>query len=295
MSNYKTLSIKRKGCGAHHRAGQQLLRAVLRFARVPQKNQAVLMTAALTAFSLAAQNAQTPTQPQPAAQSQTPARRVVPKESWRDKPIASWTVLEADQILEKSPWAKMTVAGIARRQTEDERRAGGNMGQPTGVGYDGIDDRRVRPVLPQNIFLPSPTAPSKAQLIRLLVRWESALPIRVAEIKKGEAQPPTLSDDGYLIAVYGVPFTDAQGDPLSLARDFKESAFLKREGKKDVKPLSVEAFELERSVVVVYRFPLSAEISKKDGDVEFIALIGRLQVSQTFNVEEMLFQGKLEL
>jgi hypothetical protein len=46
---------------------------------------------------------------------------------------------------------------------------------------------------------------------------------------------------------------------------------------------------------VVYRFPAWAEIGKRDGDVQFIALIGRLQVSQTFNVEEMQFQGKLEL
>jgi hypothetical protein len=225
------------------------------------------------------------------AQSQKPA----PKETWRDKPITSWTDNEARQVLERSPWAKTTVAGIARRQSEDERRAGGNMGQPTGVGYDGIDDRRVRPVLPQNVFAPSPTPPSKAQLIRLLVRWESALPVRVAELKNGEAQPPTLSDDGYSVAVYGVPFTDAKGDPLSLARDFKESAFLRREGKKDVHPIRVEAFELEHNTVVVYLFPYSAEISKKDGEVEFIALIGRLQVSQTFNVEEMQFQGKLEL
>jgi len=222
-------------------------------------------------------------------QAQTPAQ------NWQNKPTASWTDVDARLVLERSPWAKTTVAGIARRQSEDERRAGGNMGQPTGVGFDGIDDKRVRPILPQSVFVPAPTAPSKAQLIRLLVRWESALPIRVAELKTGEAQPPTLSDYGYSIAVYGVPFTDAKGDPLSLARDFKESAFLKREGKPDVKPRRVEAFELERSVVVVYLFPYSAEISKRDGVVEFSALIGRLQVSQTFNVEEMLFQGKLEL
>jgi hypothetical protein len=169
------------------------------------------------------------------------------------------------------------------------------MGQPTGVGFDGIDDKRVRPILPTSVFTAAPTPPSKAQIIRLLVRWESALPVRVAELKTGEAQPPTLSDDGYCVAVYGVPFTDAKGDPLSLARDFKESAFLRRDGKKDVKPLRVEAFELEHSAVVVYLFPYSAEISKKDSTVEFTALIGRLQVSQTFNVEEMLFQGKLEL
>src|ERR1700733_7075022 len=227
--------------------------------------------------------------------AQTQSQKPIPVEKWRDKPIASWTVDDARQVLERSPWAKTTVAGIARRQTEDERRQGGNMGQPTGVGYDGIDDRRVRPVLPQSVFLPAPAAPSRAQIIRLLVRWESALPVQAAELKRAEGQPPTLSDNGYSIAVYGVPFTDAKGDPLSLARDFKESAFLKREGKQDVKPLRVEAFELERNAVVVYLFPYSAEISKKDGVVEFIALIGRLQVSQTFNVEEMQFQGKLEL
>jgi hypothetical protein len=250
------------------------------------KRHAVLLMAALTALNPAAQyvQAQAPVPTAPAS-----------SERWRNKPIASWTEGDAAQVLERSPWAKLTVAGIARRQTEDERRAGGNMGQPTGVGYDGIDDKRVRPILPQNVFMPAPTAPSKAQVIRLLVRWESALPVRAAELKTREAQPPTLSDDGYEIAVYGVPFTDAKGDPLSLAKFFKESAFLKREGKQDVKPLRVEAFELEHSVVVVYLFPYSAEISKKDSAVEFSALIGRLQVSQTFNVEEMQFMGKLEL
>lgn len=250
---------------------------------ISKNTQAVLLTV-LTAFVPVAQTTQ--------AQTAAPASS---RASWMNQPASTWTEDEARLLLERSPWAKTTVAGIARRQSEDERRAGGNMGQPTGVGFDGIDDKRVRPVLPTSVFTAAPTPLSKAQLIRLLVRWESALPVRVAELKTGEAQPPTLSDDGYSVAVYGVPFTDAKGDPLSLARDFKESAFLRREGKKDVKPLRVEAFELEHSAVVVYLFPYSAEISKKDGVVEFTALIGRLQVSQTFNVEEMQFQGKLEL
>jgi len=30
---------KRKGCGAHHQTGQELFRAALRFARVPQKQR----------------------------------------------------------------------------------------------------------------------------------------------------------------------------------------------------------------------------------------------------------------
>jgi hypothetical protein len=248
------------------------------------KHRSILAIAGLVAFSPAAIN----------VRAQAPVPAAAAMDSWKNKPAADWSEREAHIILEKSPWAKITVAGIARRQSEDERRAGGNMGQPTGVGYDNVD-KRVRPALPTSLFTDSAKVVTKAPVIRLLVRWESALPVRVAELKSGEAQPPTLSDEGYEVAVYGVPFTDAKGDPLSLARDFKESAFLKREGKPNVKPLRVEAFELEHSAVVVFLFPYSAEISKKDASVEFVALIGRLQVSQTFNVEEMQFQGKLEL
>jgi len=215
---------------------------------------------------------------------------------WQTKPVANWTEDDAQQILEHSPWAKVVVAGIARRQTEDERREGGNMGQPTGVGYDGVDDRNIIFNNPGNPFTPGDAPPPpKNPLIRLLVRWESALPIRAAELKARQAAPPTLSDDGYTIAVYGVPFSTAKGDPASLGKPLKESAALRREGKRDVRPSSVEVFQLEHNMIVVYRFPLSAEISKKDDIVEFVALIGRLQVSQHFLVGAMQFQGKLEL
>ena len=215
---------------------------------------------------------------------------------WKDKPIASWTEEDARQILEYSPWAKTVTAGMARRQTEDERREGGNMGQPTGVGFDGVQDKK--PPLRDEIgnpFVVGKPVVATHPTIRLLIRWESALPVRAAEFKAHEDPPPTLSDNAYSIAVYGVPASFAKGDPISLGKPLKESAALKREGKKDVLPSSVEVFQLERSVVVVYQFPLSAEIGKKDDVVEFSALIGRLQVSQHFLIEEMQFQGKLEL
>ena len=170
------------------------------------------------------------------------------------------------------------------------------MGQPTGVGYDGVQDKKI-PIKQAlgNPFIPGKPLPSTAPTIQLLVRWESALPVRAAEFKAHEDPPPTLSDDGYTIAVYGVPASFAKGDPTSLGKPLKESAALKREGKKDVLPSRVEVFQLENSVVVTYLFPLSAEISKKDDVVEFSALIGRLQVSQHFLVAAMQFQGKLEL
>jgi hypothetical protein len=52
---------------------------------------------------------------------------------------------------------------------------------------------------------------------------------------------------------------------------------------------------LENGVVVVYLFPLSAEISKKDRQIRFEAQIGRIVVGQTFDLSEMEFMGKLEL
>jgi hypothetical protein len=62
-----------------------------------------------------------------------------------------------------------------------------------------------------------------------------------------------------------------------------------------VKPISVEVFQLEDSMVAVYLFPFSSEISRKDLTVEFGALIGRLSVTHSFNLQQMMFEGKLDL
>ncbi len=217
--------------------------------------------------------------------------------AWKNKTIQLWTPQDADQVLTNSPWSKLVVATINRKQSEDERRAGGNMGDATGVGFDGIQQTKAQ--LPSNLgdlLTGRGGSPSKsAKSITVRLRWESALPVRVAELKTGVIEPPTLPGDGYKIAVYGIPRSDAKGDPKRLGNPLKDDAYLRREGKKDVKPISVEAFEREDSVVVVYLFPLSAEITTKDGLVEFAALIGRIGIVHSFDVMEMQFQGKLEL
>jgi len=171
------------------------------------------------------------------------------------------------------------------------------MGLPHGIGYDGFSDDRPRPDIPKSpldIVKPESDVRQR-QFYVLRLRWESALPVRVAELKSQVIAPPTSAYDGYIMAVYGVPNANVKGDPKSLGEPLKSQAFLRREGKKDVKPSSVEVFQQEDGMVIVYVFPLSAEISKTDQRVEFDARIGRLGVSQSFNVEEMQFQGRLEL
>ena len=58
---------------------------------------------------------------------------------WIDKTFREWTDEDARKVLTASPWAKVNTATVTRRLTEDQLRDGGQMGQPHGIGYDGVD------------------------------------------------------------------------------------------------------------------------------------------------------------
>jgi len=220
-------------------------------------------------------------------------------QSWKAKPAYQWSQADAKEVLSASPWVKVVPALIGARPTEDQLREGGQMGQPKGVGFEGVDkDNRGLRVKP-NILTPerpgerSPR--SMAQPLTVKLRWESALPVRLAELKAGEIEPPTLDGAGYCIAVYGVPGVYFKQDPKKLGEPLRDEAFLKRDGKKDFKPVRVEVFQREDGLAVVYLFPPSAEISKRDTLVRFEAHIGRVLVDYSFDVSQMEFMGKLEL
>ena len=222
--------------------------------------------------------------------------------TWIGKQPSQWTVEDAKQLLSSSLWTHDVGAVVTRRLTEEQLREGGEMGQPHGVGHDGVDPKgseyKISPEM-LNVFTgrggDDRSLRSRAQPLTLRLAWESALPVRLAELKAGVVEPPTLNGDGYQIAVYGVPGSNFKEDPKKLGDPLKNTAALKREGKKDVKPVRVEVFQRQDGLAVVYLFPLSAEISIKDGQVQFDALIGRISVAHTYNLKEMQFLGKLEL
>ena len=117
--------------------------------------------------------------------------------------------------------------------------------------------------------------------------------VRTHDHQAHEVEPPTLEGEGYQIAVYGIPGASLKGDPKSLGEPLKKAAALKRDGKPDVKPSSVEVFPT--SGVVAYLFPYSAELSDRDILVQFSALIGRIAVEHSFDLRLMRLNGKLEL
>lgn len=207
---------------------------------------------------------------------------------WRNKPVDEWDENDAHQVLAGSPWVKNSQLQNLPDQPQAARRDGGDWdsGIGRGVGLAGI-----------GIFGPTRAAEARARAHEkpdpgtVVIRWESAVPIHAAEVKLKEADVPAWQTDYYAIAVYDVPIP-----PHWNARELRGIAFLKRYQKKDFKPARVGILRRDDDKVsVVYLFPKTEEITKKDASILFQAQIGRMFIAQIFDLSEMEFEGQLEL
>ena len=209
--------------------------------------------------------------------------------SWKDRPISTWDLEDAKQVLSDSPWSKYVTPQHVRDLSPDERRNGGDMqaGIGKGVGIAGLGvlgSLREAEAFERAHYKPTPDA--------VVIRWESARPIRVAEQKAGETGAPTMDNDHYAIVVYDI----LAPKRWNLARELKGIARLKRDNQKDLKPSRVEILrQADGKATIVYLFPRSVEITKRDGRLLFMAQIGRIFVSQFFYTDQMQLQGQLEL
>jgi hypothetical protein len=194
--------------------------------------------------------------------------------SWKVKPVSQWREDDAKQFLAASPWTKATKVAVLPPRGEDQLREGGAMGGGAVHTKRGSESA-----------LPSVLA----------VRWESAAPVRTAELLAHELGAPDWDGEYYVIAVYGVPGLAPTGRK-ALAAEFRRFALIKREGRKDLHPARVDVLPSENGLAkVIYFFSKSAPISMDDRRIEFVAQIGRMSLVQHFFTEEMQLQGKLEL
>jgi hypothetical protein len=223
--------------------------------------------------------------------------------SWQTRPIAGWTDDDAHQVLNDSPWAKSVTPKVIRSSNTNQNRQNPGMAQVGGVGIgvpgmggmgSGGMGRRggMRSSQPTDT---TDTNNANFTPPKLTVRWESALPVQAAELKARNVNAPAMDDDHYAIAVYGVPTRLIKMDSSALDNQLKDEASIKREGKKDLKPSSVQVIPRDEDNVVVYYFPRSKEITRQDGQIEFNAQILSLQFSVSFTVADMTYQSKLEL
>ena len=234
------------------------------------------------------------------------AAALVSAQGWK-KPVPEWTADDAHEILTDSPWTKTvtpTVELSNERGNVGQRRSGGpsigigvpgigGIGRPgrfPGGGYPGPAGRNPGGSYPSgDDRAESTTRPT------LSLRWESALPVREAELKARETDAPTIDENHYAIAVRGVPPRMLRSGGHALESELKKQAVLKRAGKKDVKPSSVEVHEREDGPLIVFLFPKTAEITSSDRDVTLDAQIGRLKFAAEFEIGDMIYDGKLAL
>ena len=228
---------------------------------------------------------------------------VAADESWKDKQIAEWSQDDAKQVLSDSPWVKTATPTISRSASDGPRRSGrgggfgvggvriglpgvGGMGRRGGIGGPGTGGGGSPRGAQTGGTNDDSHLPSTVTL-----RWESALPVRGAELKTHDPNAPIVDEDAYAIAVYGLPNRMTLSNPEQL----KKQATLKRDGKKDMKPSRVELLQKDDGPVIVYLFPRTQEITKDDRKILFDAEIGRLKLGQSFYLDDMVYQGKREL
>jgi hypothetical protein len=206
---------------------------------------------------------------------------------WKAKPVSQWNEQDAKQVLADSPWVKQVHLERIPDLSVAQRMDGGSWeaGIIGGVGLAGTG------VLgPKKAAEAIAKAHARSDPGTVMVRWESALPVRTAEAKLGETSALEWNDY-YAIAVYDIepPFR------WNLANQLKGLASLKRDQQKDMKPKRVEILWHDSGLVtVVYLFSRSAEITRRDLAIRFQAQIGRLFVFQSFAPREMQFEGKPE-
>jgi hypothetical protein len=223
-----------------------------------------------------------------------------PDTAWKTKQIAEWTENDAKQVMADSPWVKTftPTLGPASGQSSGARPRMGMGGINLGgisVGVPGM--RRMGGGYPQQGggYPGGQAGGGYDDLPRVTLRWESALPIRSAELKAQDNNAPVIDDKHYAIAVYGVPGRYLVGETKKLEAELKKAATLRRDGKKDIKPSSVSVIDKPGGMVVLYEFSWSNEITKEDHRVEFDAKMGRLELDQSFFLDDMVWEGKREL
>jgi len=208
-------------------------------------------------------------------------------QAWKNKQYPEWTEDDAKEVMTNSPWAKTVVATPVKPDGK-EQQPGSHRAR---IGIGGIGIGRSRRQGGEDGGKPA----SPDQPATLTLRWESALPMREAELKARDTGAPEVGDDYYAIAVYGIPRGAVSDDSKERQGELKKLAVLKREGKKDLRPTRVDILLRDSGPVVVYLFAKSAEFTWRDHGFTFEAQISRLKFSQAFSADDMTFHGKLEL
>ena len=227
------------------------------------------------------------------------------QQPWKSAEPAQWTSHDIDRVLNDSPWAQSTGATFALAQDNtpppspdiDKPQAG--MPSPRNAATDGRWDGGVGRVNRNG----PPT-------LNVTVRWESALPVRLALQRTETPSPftPAQLQKDYIITItglvpanrYGPAQLDQQsGDgldasnPEQMLEGVLRYSRLYPRGKHPILPDDAK-LDNKTGILRIF-FPRTVPLTIKDKEVAFETRFGSLSILRPFRLKDMLFQGNLEL
>jgi hypothetical protein len=139
--------------------------------------------------------------------------------------------------------------------------------------------------------------PGSMPPMKILVRWNSALPVR--QSSKGPSEGVA---ECYLIFVSGLPMMGGgrrgsaePPDPSTAVERLKSATSLQRKGKDPIFPERVEMVHAPAEGIL-FAFPrTSGVIAPADKEVTFATDMGPVKIKAKFPLKEMVYQGGLEL
>lgn len=160
--------------------------------------------------------------------------------------------------------------------------------------------------------MPRGGAPS----LQVMVRWDSALPVRQALLRSQSGDvSPVSADKDYIITILGlVPAgtyrtgarlesqstsdtLDSTGrdahDPEEMLEGLMSASTLRARGLPVIAPEDVKLDPVTGAIHLF--FPRSASIRPSNKEVTFATRFGSMRIEKTFRLKDMVYQGKLEL
>ena len=232
------------------------------------------------------------------------AQIALPAENfWTAREPAQWTAAEIKKMVTDSPWAKEAIVNATARVSGQAAE------RPSGAppGWFGAPDGAETPAIP-----------------RILVRWDSAIPVSEA-CDKGGLEPHLFSCVSKLWSMAGLagkfaeyqknfyivsmshyprirlaastPEHSAAGKAAleQMGQRLQQSTQIKRSGKAPIRPKQVLVLPAGPTMRVEVFFSREDPIRLEDKEVVFESAGEMLNVTSKFNLKMAVYKGKLEL
>jgi hypothetical protein len=224
---------------------------------------------------------------------------------WKSKKFSTWNDEESKKMLEDSPWARQVPIKYILTGGPGGGGMGGGMGRggmgggmPAGGmgGGGGEGGGGFGPLMPPRPEMQTPKA---------TLRWQSALPIKQAiarirfkdEVEKSEDAAKSLSrqEGQYILGISGVT-----GGPNTFKVDvLKAGATIKIGNLVPIPPSDVIVDRQGMMTVLFFAFPKTQAgahvIEEKDKSIEFLLKTPNMELKGKFSLDDMVYQGKLEI